>query len=119
MVETIERIADEHSSALARHAAIIMKSLINLLLEVVNQCSTLDIDNAEKDVPKAEIRAKLCRNTRVMSENCDHRVLLFTLQHTLCHMDILIHQLKKRTMRRTSASPKTPLLHHKRPMKLE
>jgi len=48
MVETIERRATEHSSALARHAAIIMKSLMNLLVEVVNQCSTLGIDIAEQ-----------------------------------------------------------------------
>jgi len=79
MIERIERRANEHSSALARHTAIIMKSLINLPVEVVILCSTLRIDYAQKDVPKAEIRAKLCRNTRVMSENCDHRVLLFTL----------------------------------------
>jgi len=50
MVEMIERIADEHSSAVARHAAIIMKSLINLLLEVVNQCSTLGIDDVDQIV---------------------------------------------------------------------
>jgi len=90
MVGTIERMADEYSSALAWHAAIIMKSLINVVVEVVNQCSTLGIENAEKDVPKAEIRTKLCRNTRLMSKMCNHRVLLFTLQHTLCHIDILI-----------------------------
>ena len=35
MVERIERIASEHSSALARHAAIIMNSLVNLVIEVV------------------------------------------------------------------------------------
>ena len=48
MVETIERISDERSSALAWHAAIIMKSLINLIVEVVSHCSTLGIDYAEQ-----------------------------------------------------------------------
>jgi len=50
MVETIERIADEHISALARHAAIIMKSLINFLVKVVIHCSTLGIDGVDEIV---------------------------------------------------------------------
>jgi len=50
MVETIERRANEHSSALARHTAIIMKSLINLVVEVVNHCSTLGIDDVDQVV---------------------------------------------------------------------
>ena len=48
MVETIERMADEYSSALAWHAAIIMKSLINPVVEVVIHCSTHGIDYAQQ-----------------------------------------------------------------------
>ena len=123
MVETIERIADEHSSALAWHAAIIMKSLINFLVEVVIHRSTLRIDHAEQLVglgtltPAIIIHAvciaqahrlhlRCCprssrsrtrivealEDTRKMSRKSDRSVLPFTLQQTLCYIDILIQQ---------------------------